>query len=120
MSFPPALPIWDVYAGDDQTLSLAITHDGHSADLGAWTGWRATFRPTLPGATTIDENAQPVPLGVDESGKSGGLIVITIPASLCAVGGQIRDGVWDVQASNAGRVKTWARGQIRWMGDVTR
>ncbi|MCI7305507.1 MULTISPECIES: hypothetical protein [Trueperella] len=120
MGFPPRLPDWEVYAGDDATLTLEYKTDDTPLDLSAWGNWRATWRPTLPGGS-VDETAQPVALTVDASKAKQGLVAVTIPAGLSAVdGGKVREGAWDLQATNAGGVRTWARGIVRWMGDITR
>lgn len=113
MPLPTMLQPWQIYAGDDTQITLTLTNNGTPANLTAWGDWQACWRPA-PGQDPT------IPLQVDTSQLDEGRITVHIPASLTAVdGGVIRDGVWDLQARKDGHTKTFVRGEIEWIGDVT-
>lgn len=113
MAFPPQLPVWEVYAGDDAAYTLTFTKEQAPASLSVFTGFQATWR--------ADAASDPVALEVDSTGADHGVIVVRIPAALSAVeGGKVREGAWDLQAHTQGRTLTLVRGRTIWKADITR
>lgn len=113
MAFPPQVPTWEVYAGDDAAYTLTFTKEHAPASLSMFTGFEACWR--------ADAASDPVALEVDATGADQGVIVVRIPAALCAVdGGQVREGAWDLQARIDGRTLTLVRGRTSWKADITR
>lgn len=110
---PARIEAWRIYAGDDAQVTLTLTVDGVPADLSGWGEWRAAWR-VRPGVGV------PVELVVDVSRVSEGVVVVRVPGALSAVdGGVVRSGVWDLQARREGETKTFVRGSVEWVGDVT-
>ena len=105
--FPPRVPTFELYAGDDFSQTLRFTENGSPKNLSAWTDWKAQWR-----AGDVIQN-----FDVDDSQAGDGLIALSLD------GAQTREmepaGVWDVQANLDGIVKTWAAGSTIWRIDVT-
>lgn len=99
-----------VYRGDTLVSPVfTVKHpDGSPMDLSSWTNWKAAIRTSC----------RVVPLVVDTSGIAQGRIFFTIsPSETRTIDA---DGVWDIQASNGGTVRTWLRGKTKVENDVTR
>ena len=114
MSFsePVDIGAWRIYGGDYRALEATVYAGEAHADLSRFTDWRAQWRPYASSRVSVD-------LMVDAERASEGIIVVSIPGELSGVGGQLRSGVFDVQASDEGVVRTFFRGTIVWEGDVT-
>lgn len=109
---PVRVPDNDVYAGDTGTFGpYVIKEDGVAVNLTGWT-WECMWRPHDP------EGNPAVTLTVDSSLATSGTISITATTTQTrAMGG---NGVWDLQGTKAGVVKTWLMGATTWYEDVTR
>ena len=114
MSFfePVDVGVWRIYGGDYRAIEATIHSGDAPADLSRFTDWLAQWRPYASSRASVD-------LTVDAERASEGVIVVSIPGELSGVGGQLRSGVFDVQASDEGVVRTFFRGTIVWEGDVT-
>ena len=44
MAFPPQVPTWEVYAGDDAAYTLTFTKERSPASLSVFTGFEACWR----------------------------------------------------------------------------
>jgi len=113
MAIPTDVGSLDVYAGDTFTQTFTLTSDSSPIDLvdAGWTGWSAQYRKTASAATAVD-------FTVDDSSAASGQITISLtPAQTAA----LKDnGVFDLQATQGGVVRTWLTGSISWLRDVTR
>ena len=114
MSFsePVDIGTWRIYGGDYRAIEATVYAGDAPADLSHFTDWRAQWRPYSSSRQVID-------LVVDAERASHGIIVVSVPGELSGVDGQLRSGVFDVQASDEGVVRTFFRGSIVWEGDVT-
>lgn len=107
---PSELKPWEVYAGDDTSRLFVFTRYGRAQSLDGWDAWRATWRG----------GGEPVELPVDVDAAEG-TVRVRIPGSMSdADAGEIRSGVWDLEAKRSGQTRTFVRGQIVWTEDVTR
>ena len=111
-SEPVDVGAWRIYGGDYRAIEATVYSGDAPADLSRFTGWRAQWRPYASSRESVD-------LVVDAERSSQGIIVVSIPGELSGVDGQLRSGVFDVQASDEGVVRTFFRGTIVWEGDVT-
>ena len=109
---PVDVGVWRIYSGDYRAIEATIFSGDEPADLSRFTGWRAQWRPYSSSRASVD-------LTVDAERASQGIIVVSIPGELSGVDGQLRSGVFDVQASDEGVVRTFFRGTIVWEGGVT-
>ena len=109
---PVDVGVWQVYGGDYRAIEATIHSGDAPADLSRFTDWRAQWRRYASSRESVD-------LVVDAERASQGIIVVSIPGELSGVDGQLRSGVFDVQASDEGVVRTFFRGTIVWEGDVT-
>lgn len=101
-----------IYAGDDIVFPTYTFLSGEDPlDLSTWTDWAAQWRPTLTSDTVLD-------LDVDTSELATGIVTVSVDAETTRTMGQ--SGVWDLQATLSGDVRTWLRGRTIWMNDVTR
>jgi hypothetical protein len=115
VSAPVQVPVVPIYAGDSVAFPVYTvkTAEGAAIDLVAdgWSDWRAQWRPQADAQDSIE-------LTVDASRANEGMILIRVAAEDTAnMGGA---GVWDLQATRAGLVRTWLRGKTKWTRDVTR
>ena len=112
----PDIGTISVYAGDDTGFALQLySAEDTPLNLEGWGEWRATWRATASDPKSVD-----IPVTTD---PTQGLVVLHLPGVLTSsLEGDIRSGVWDVQATRTsdGAVRTFARGSIDWQGDVTR
>lgn len=114
MSFsePVDIGTWRIYGGDYRAIVATIYAGDAPADLSHFTDWRAQWRTYSSSRASVD-------LTVDAERASEGIVVVSIPGELSGVGGQLRSGIFDVQAYDEGVVRTFFRGTIVWEGDVT-
>lgn len=114
MSFsePVDIGTWRIYGGDYRAIEATVYAGDAPADLSHFTDWRAQWRTYSSSRASVD-------LTVDAERASEGIVVVAIPGELSGVDGQLRSGVFDVQASDEGVVRTFFRGTIVWEGDVT-
>ena len=114
MSFSEPINVgaWRIYGGDYRAIEATIHSGDAPADLSRFTDWRAQWRPYPSSRMSVD-------LVVDAERASEGIVVVAIPGELSGVDGHLRSGVFDVQASDQGVVRTFFRGTIVWKGDVT-
>ena len=114
MSFsePVDIGTWRIYGGDYRAIEATVYAGDAPADLSHFTDWRAQWRTYASSRSSVD-------LTVDAERASEGIVVVSIPGELSGVDGQLRSGVFDVQASDEGVVRTFFRGTIVWEGDVT-
>jgi hypothetical protein len=75
-----------------------------------WGNWTAQWRPN-------DSSSDHIDFEVDDSQASQGRIGIFLSAANSLL---VKNGVWDLQATRGEEVKTWIRGEVTHMKDVTR
>jgi hypothetical protein len=112
-SFPTDVGTLRVYAGDTFSQTFVFKEGETVIDLvdEGWTGWAAQYRVTRDAATAIS-------FAVDDSEADEGRITIALSPSQT---NQIsKAGVFDLQASQNGTVKTWLQGSLAWTRDITR
>lgn len=105
--FPPSIPVLELYAGDDFTVTLRFREAGEPADLTGWSGWAAEWR---------DSRGQES-FSVDSSRALEGLITLTLTAAQTRA--MSRHGEWDLEAVKDGLTRTWVAGTTTWRDDVT-
>ena len=111
---PPEVPAVPVYAGDTCVFPSYTFQEGTAPiDLTAagWTDWAASWR----WKATEQES---IILTVDASRASSGIIDISASADVTRAMGAA--GVWDLQATRPGEVRTFLRGSTTYLQDVTR
>lgn len=110
MSYPVTVPNWAIYGGDTFTQTYQITDSttGSPVNLSAWGSWLATWRPTL---------GNPITLTVITTGLALGQF--TIQASSAQTRTMDGPGVWDVQSTNSGVVRTWLTGKSDFTHEVS-
>jgi hypothetical protein len=109
-----------LYRGDTRVLSLAFTEDdGTTAvDLSGKT-WRAEVRETVDSAAVL------LTWTVDDSDAATGILVLTLPATQWD-DSDIPDTTpttkwaWDLESTQSGVVRTWLKGKVKVLGDVSR
>lgn len=114
MTFPVTVPNIKVYQGDTFTASYIFNDATTDLPLDlvdeGWTTWTAQWRPSSPSTEVVN-------FTVDSTYAADGRIIVTAaPASTRLV----KDGVWDLQSTRGSEVKTWIRGRVEGIGDVTR
>jgi hypothetical protein len=99
------------YRGD--TLSLEFTFEDEAGVALALptTGWAAQIR-TLPDSAVAVED-----FTVDASGAAAGVVVASLTGAQTAT---LSGGVWDLEQTTSGVVRTYLRGSVTFEGDVTR
>ncbi|MDH6181809.1 hypothetical protein M2152_001991 [Microbacteriaceae bacterium SG_E_30_P1] len=112
---------WYIREGDDNTLydgrlrfMLREGDDGplEPENLSEWEDWKSQWRP-YPTAETFVE------LEVDETGAEDGYLTLhATAADTIAMGG--RDGVFDIQATKDGKIRTFYSEQTVLEREVTR
>lgn len=110
----PATVDLTIVRGDDfvQELKVSTGADAGSAVPVDWTGCTgaAQIRPSAESASAVDFT---VTLG------ASGAVSVTLPAASSAT--LASGGVWDLQVvDGAGKIRTWIRGQVSLIRDVTR
>jgi len=115
MTFPVTVPDITMYAGDTFTspsytmqtgtppVAINLVADG-------WTNWTAQWR-ALPTDTRY------VAFTVDTTNAATGVIVMTATATQTR---SMWNGYWDLQATKNGAVRTWIKGKLVYVEDVTR
>jgi hypothetical protein len=97
-------------AGDDFAVQFTFKVDGVPQDMSAWTfasEWRSG---------ESSDNA--VPFAVDQSTASQGVVILSLtPDQTRAMG---HGGVFDLQGTDGGQVRTFLTGSTVWSLDVTR
>lgn len=115
MAFPLIVPTLKVYIGDTFSASYVLKEgspaEAIDLDADSWTNWTAKFR-TYPTATAS------VSFTVDTSDAANGRIVVSLTATQTAA--MTKNGYWDLQSTRGSEVKTWIRGKVLVMKDVTR
>lgn len=119
--YPGEAPPVPIYAGDPALFygSIQMVTDDVPDDLSAWSDWRATWA-AAPGSPHV------VPLTVDASQKSVGLIIVSASAVATRQMQTFRRhmidglGVWDLQAMNGAVPRTWIRGRTTHREDQTK
>ena len=114
MAFPITVPALKVYKGDTFSASYVLK-EGYPAEAvnlpgQGWTNWTAQWR-SYPTSTTA------VSFNVDTTNAATGRIVISLTATQAAT---LKDGYWDLQSTRNSEVKTWIRGKVLYVKDVTR
>jgi hypothetical protein len=100
------------YRGDSYALRLTFeTPAGEVMPMPA-EGWSAQVRKDLePSRGTQAE------FTVDASQATTGVVEISLTPAQTAV---LEAGVWDIQCDDAGTVRTYLRGSVKFEGNVTR
>ena len=112
MPFPSRVPPVQIYEGDDiDWPTYTFTENGLPIDLSSYT-WAAQWRVT-PDAT--DSITLTLDTGELALGKIGVSATASQTAQMTA-----QNGVWDLQSTKAGVVRTWVFGATVSQKDVTR
>ena len=98
-----------IYRGDTVSRSFSFKNpDGTDMDLSSWTDWRAT---STSGCNLVE-------WVVDPTNLAQGKVTISCGALQTSV---IREGGdWDIQSRQGSTVRTWIRGTVKLVNDVTR
>jgi hypothetical protein len=115
VSFPVSVPDITMYAGDTFVSPSYIMKTGSplapiNLVTEGWTNWTAQWR-----TNQVDPNY--IAFTVDTTQASSGVISFTATATQSR---SFWNGVWDVQATNGTEVRTWIRGKLNYVEDVTR
>jgi hypothetical protein len=115
MSFPISVPDITMYAGDTFTSPSYTMESGSplapiNLVTAGWTNWICQWR-----ANQTDSNY--VAFTVDSSQAASGIISFTATAAQTR---SMWNGVWDLQATNGSTIRTWIRGKLIYVEDVTR
>ena len=115
MTFPNAAPELMIYAGDTFSQEFvfldATTGDPIDLDDAGWDNWEAQYRETRYAT-------EHVAFTVDASAAFEGSVTISLTAEETAT--LHERGVWDLQATNAGDVRTFVTSFVYVEQDVTR
>ena len=98
-----------VYRGDSFSQTFIFKKGELPEDLTGWS-WVAQTR-TSEDATTA------IPFTVDASAAAEGKITVSLAATVTAT---LPAGVWDLQGTKAGVVRTFVRGAVMLTKDVSR
>lgn len=111
MSFPVVVPDWDVYGGDtfSQTYQITDSTTGLPVNLSAWGSWLATWRPY--------QGSEVISLFMSTSNLATGFFTVIASSSQTRL--MDGPGLWDVQATNSGVIRTWVRGKSLFTAEVT-
>lgn len=111
---PSFVPPVVVYAGDtwSQSYEFKAGDPAEPIDFIAdgWDDWVCQCRPTVDSSEFFEIN-------IDTSEAADGRIILSASAE------ETRDfysGVFDLQSSNNGEVRTWIRSTLSWIEDVSR
>ena len=99
------------YRGDTLTLEFAFEDEDGVALALPTTGWTAQIR-TLPDSAVALED-----FTVTSSAAGTGVVVASLTGAQTA---DLSGGVWDLQQTSGGVVRTYLRGSVTFEGDVTR
>ena len=115
MSFPITVPDITMYAGDtfispSYTMETGSPLAPINLVTDGWTNWTAQWR-----ANVTDTNY--FAFTVDTSSASSGVIRFTATSTQTR---SLWNGVWDLQATKGSEVRTWIRGKLIYVEDVTR
>lgn len=114
MSFPIIVPDVQVYSGDSFSMKYILKTGTPPEPINlvaeGWESWNCQFRQA-PSDTEF------ISLIIDLTDADEGVIIIRATPEQTA---QITSGVWDLQASREGEVRTWLRGTFNHVLDVTR
>jgi hypothetical protein len=115
MTFPVIIPNIKVYQGDTFTASYVFNDKTTGLPINlvtaGWASWTAQWRPSSTSTDVVN-------FTVDATYASTGRIIVTATPVNTRL---VKDGVWDLQATQSGTVvRTWIRGRVEGIGDVTR
>lgn len=111
MPFPTRVPPVTIYKGDTTTFpTYEFSEGGVAIDLSTYT-WAAQWRTTAEATDSIT-------LALDLSGQVAGKITPSATATQTET--MTTTGVWDLQSTKAGVVRTWVFGSTTCQKDVTR
>lgn len=112
---PVTVPNITIYAGDDTLWPVYVLKSDVDTpinlEVAGWSDWAAQWRPR-------EDSTEAVDLVVDDTRADEGIIQISATSEQTQAMGVA--GVWDLQAVNDGKVKTWLRGKTKYTKDVTR
>lgn len=117
MSFPINVTksVNPIYSGDAWVFSCLFTRDADGLPIDlvdeGWTNWRAQWRPYAKSNVFID-------LDVNETDAANGRISLSMSEENTA--DVESNGVFDLEATQAGATRTWVRGDVLFKKDVTR
>jgi hypothetical protein len=116
MTFPVNVTknVSPVYSGDSWVFSCLFTReDGTPIDLitEGWTEWKSQWRPYAKSSEYIN-------LDVNTTDAANGRISISMSRE--DTSSMTTDGVFDLEAVQAGATRTWVRGDVKFSKDVTR
>jgi hypothetical protein len=102
-----------VYAGDSFSQTFEFLDDGEAIDLvvEGWSNWIAQYRKTPKSVDFVE-------FVVDDSAADEGVITISLTPQQARELGD--SGVFDLQATQNGTIRTWLKGSIDWSLDVSR
>jgi len=107
---PANAAIANIYAGDTLTMPFTLSDTNGPLNLSGWT-WRAMWRPKAASDTVIE-------LAVDATTANVGHLVISATPEQTQL--MVGNGVWDLEGTLAGSVRTFLRGNTAGVQDVSR
>jgi hypothetical protein len=111
---PANVPALVIYAGDtwSQSYEFKAGDPAEAIDFVAegWTDWICQCRAT-------PESTQFFTINVDDSDAENGRIVLYADPEETRL---FTPGVFDLQSTNGVTIKTWIRGNLSWVEDVSR
>ena len=99
------------YQGDTLQLTFNFTDANDVPVVLPTTGWRAQIRQTAASETILAS------FTIDSTDAATGVLVLTLAA---AASESLTGGIWDLESSDGGVVRTYLRGTVRFEVDVTR
>ena len=115
MPFPVSVPDITMYAGDtfvspSYTMETGTPLAPINLVSAGWTSWTCQWRRNQ----TDDDY---IAFTVDTTQAASGIISFTATPTQTR---SMWNGVWDLQATNGATVRTWIRGKLVYVEDVTR
>ena len=108
----------NLYRGDTRVWTLSFTEDDGTTpiDLTGKT-WRSQVRETPDAASALMD------ITVDPTDAATGVLVLTLPATEwtgVATETPTTKWAWDLESTEAGVVRTYLKGKVKILGDVSR
>lgn len=97
-----------LYQRDTRTLPLEFRNDDGTPVVLPTTGWLCQVRRQRDGGSLL------LTVTVDASAGASGDLVLSFPAAA-----DFKRGVWDLQNTTGGVVRTWIQGDVTVLGDVS-
>jgi hypothetical protein len=114
MSFPIVVPTATPYRGDTFVMSYVFKSGDPLTPIDfvdeGWDDWKAQFR-------TSEDATDFIEFTIDDAEADQGRINLSMTATQTV---DLTNGVWDLQATRGAELRTWIRGNLKVIEDVTR